>query len=229
MALGRRLAGPCPQLTLARATGRRLTELAEECGADLLVVGSARRGRPGRVLVGDDTRAALNGARCAIAIAPRDYAVHAHRLGRIGVGYHGTPDDRPALAAARDIAQRAGADVTAMWVISREDVRRDAPVPADWPLAGGLLIDDAQHQLDAIAGVQGVALAGGPREELRRLGDDVDLLVVGSRGYGPVGRLLHGSVSSYLERHVSTPLLIVPRATDSGSSAEVVSEQAQLV
>ena len=39
----------------------------------------------------------------------------------------------------------------------------------------------------------------------------MDLLIVGSRGYGPMYRLFHGSVSAYLLRHVACPLLVLPR------------------
>jgi nucleotide-binding universal stress UspA family protein len=41
---------------------------------------------------------------------------------------------------------------------------------------------------------------------------DVDLLVCGSRGYGPVRRVLLGTVSSALVRQASVPTLVVPRA-----------------
>src|SRR5262245_33230798 len=44
----------------ASSVGRGLHELCEVMGADLLVVGSSRRGLLGRVLIGDDTSAALN-------------------------------------------------------------------------------------------------------------------------------------------------------------------------
>ena len=51
--------------------GRGLHEFADIEDADLLVLGSSRRGMLGRVLLGDHTRAALNGAPCAVAVAPR--------------------------------------------------------------------------------------------------------------------------------------------------------------
>ena len=51
--------------------GRGLHLQAETQGADLLVVGSCSRGAVGRVMLGDDTRAALNGAPCAVAVASR--------------------------------------------------------------------------------------------------------------------------------------------------------------
>jgi nucleotide-binding universal stress UspA family protein len=80
-----------------------------------------------------------------------------------------------------------------------------------WPSATAALVDQAQRSLDEIDGVKGIAVAGGPREELTKLAEDVDLLIVGSRGCGPRACVLNGSLSSYLERHVSSALLIVPR------------------
>lgn len=53
---------------------------------------------------------------------------------------------------------------------------------------------------------------GGPREELVGSARTLDLLIVGSRNYGPLGRLIHGSVSRYLVGHASCPLLVLPRA-----------------
>jgi Universal stress protein family len=72
--------------------GRGLHELAEMLGSDLLVVGSCERGLFGRVMVGNDTRAALDGAPCAVAIAPAGYAEHPAPIGKIGVAYDGSPD-----------------------------------------------------------------------------------------------------------------------------------------
>jgi len=43
----------------------------------------------------------------------------------------------------------------------------------------------------------------------------VDLVVIGSRSFGPLGRLLHGSVSTEVSQHVRCPCLIVKRADNS--------------
>ena len=43
----------------------------------------------------------------------------------------------------------------------------------------------------------------------------LDLLVVGSRNYGPVKRLVLGSTSNYLARHARGPLLVLPRVATS--------------
>ena len=54
---------------------------------------------------------------------------------------------------------------------------------------------------------------GRPWEELVRFGEQLDLLLVGSRGYGPLGRLFHGGVSDHLARHAPCALLILPRGS----------------
>ena len=190
--------------------GKALHQIARRQDADLLVVGSCHHGAVGRVLLGDDTRAAFNGTPCALAIAPRCYSAHEGGLRLIGVGYIDTPESERALTVARQLARTSGASVEVVWVISREDVRHEAPLPADWPQEDAVLVGQAQQRLDQITGISGYAVSGGPREELARLAHRADLLIVGSRGYGPVGSVFHGSVSSYLERHAASALLILP-------------------
>jgi nucleotide-binding universal stress UspA family protein len=53
-----------------------LTELAEPEHADLIVIGSRELGPAGRVQVGSVGRQLLNGAPCAVAIAPNDFRRH---------------------------------------------------------------------------------------------------------------------------------------------------------
>jgi nucleotide-binding universal stress UspA family protein len=52
---------------------------------------------------------------------------------------------------------------------------------------------------------------GDPAEELATMAEHLDLLVLGSRAYGPSGRLLSGSTSMRLARRTACPLLVVPR------------------
>ncbi|HEY1566382.1 MAG TPA: universal stress protein [Solirubrobacteraceae bacterium] len=52
---------------------------------------------------------------------------------------------------------------------------------------------------------------GDPAEELATMAEQLDLLVLGSRAYGPAGRLLSGSTSTQLARRAPCPLLVVPR------------------
>ncbi len=55
-------------------------------------------------------------------------------------------------------------------------------------------------------------------EELAVLSGEVDLIVVGSRGYGPIRRMVRGSTSNYLERHARCSLLVVPRTAISAAA-----------
>ena len=192
--------------------GAALHEQAEERSADLLVVGSSRRTALGRVTLGDDARRALNGAPCAVAIAARSYAEKDAPLARVGVGYDGSPESLAALEAARAIAGPVGAELYALEVVSIPTYAYAAAVP---PSAGEVIdaeLEQAQQRMGALPGVEGRAVYGLTGEELAAFGDRLDLLVVGSRGYGPLKRLVLGSTSDYLQRHARCSLLVLPRA-----------------
>jgi nucleotide-binding universal stress UspA family protein len=213
-----------------RPVGHLLHELAEERGVDLIVVGSTRHALLGRVLLGDDTRAALDGTPCAIAVAPRGFAQLPHELRHVGVGYDGSPESEHALTVARQLAQASpGATISAYRIVSLQHVRDEKPIPADWPREIDELIERHAQALAQIEDVHGVVTYGGPGEELAQFGKDLDLLIVGSRGYGPLERLIHGSVSRYLVGHASCPLLVLPRAVAQESDASDAHERASAV
>jgi nucleotide-binding universal stress UspA family protein len=60
---------------------------------------------------------------------------------------------------------------------------------------------------------------GNPGEVLVRESNDGDLLVVGSRGRGPITGLLFGSTSQFVLRHASIPVVIVPQPVASEAAA----------
>jgi nucleotide-binding universal stress UspA family protein len=192
------------------SVGRGLHELCELTGADLVVVGSSRRGLLGRVLIGDDTSAALSGATCSIAIAPTNYSQHPAALREIGVGYDGSPESEHALSVARMLADVSGAKLSALEAVS---------LPSDAFLGPGAvdntprrLLEDARGRIAALGDVEPRAAYGQPAEELALYSASLDLLIVGSRGYGPIGRLIHGSTSQQLAHSALCPLLVLTRA-----------------
>ena len=111
-----------------RSVGRGLRQLASGRDSDLLVVGRAHHGLFGRAFHTDDTSGALNGAPCAVAIAPAGLAEREAPILRIGVGYDGSPESEAAIAVASELADRlAGATVRAIAAVTY-----DAPLPAQF-------------------------------------------------------------------------------------------------
>jgi nucleotide-binding universal stress UspA family protein len=216
---------------VAAGPGRGLHEQAERQGADLLVVGSCRHGAFGRAMLGDDTRAALNGAPCAIAIASRGYAEHLKPIAKVGVGYNGSPESKAALAAAREITAPARASLQALEVVSLTVYSYAGIVPPAISESIDTFLQEGQRRLEELPGVEGHAVYGLTGEELATFGDQVDILVVGSRGYGPIRRLVLGSTAAYLERHARCSLLVLPRIAispgeDSTASGELQAKTA---
>ena len=205
----------------AESPGRGLHEQAEEQGADLLVVGSCSRGAFGRAVLGDDTRAALNGAPCAVAIAPRGYAEHPGVIVNVGVAYNDSAESKAALALAQALAAPTGAVVHALEVVSIPSVAYTGIVSPALGDSINVMLQEANDRMKDLPGVEGKAVYGLAGEELASFGDQVDVLVVGSRGYGPVKRLVLGSTSDYLQRHARCALIVLPRAAQPKNSAAV--------
>lgn len=202
----------------SESVGRGLHELCEAIGADLLVVGSSRRGLLGRVLLGDDTREALSGAPCAVAIAPAGFARERPAMREIGVGFDGSPESLHALGAARRLAAQTGAKLSAFQAVS---LAASTLPPDALPLSGAIdpLVAQARERIAALGDVEPHAAYGRPSEELSVYSASLDLLVVGSRGYGPIGRLLHGSTSRALARSARCPLLVLTRGARAAGPA----------
>ncbi len=193
------------------SVGSALHELAESSRADLLVVGSSRRGLVERVFLGGVTRAALHEARCPVAVAPSGYARRSHPIHQIGVGYNGSSESERALAAGRRLAAETGASLAVCEVISLPP--RDS---MESFYNRGVSIERAvrrtEERLAKVGGVHPHAVYGAPTEELALYSGTVDLLIVGSRDHGPLGRLLLGSTTISLARSVRCPLLVLPRS-----------------
>ena len=206
----------------ASSPARGLAELAEEEGAEAVVVGSTRRGAIGRVMTGSTAERLLHGTGCPVAVAPRGYRRHhPEPLRAIGVAFSDTPDGHEAVRAAAELAGRAGLPLTVYSVVGLhvnwlrpESVLPDASVvPEEVREAARDALDQVVAGLPADVRANGELLFGEVVDELSMAAErGVDLLVCGSRGYGPVRRVLLGTVSSALVRQASVPTLVVPRA-----------------
>lgn len=206
--------------TASPSIGEGLHGLAEARHADLLVVGSTtRRGLLGRVLVGDDTWASLDGAPCAVAVVPAGYADEPHAIREVGVAYNGAPESEHALTVGRGLAAEHHAKLSVMQAVTVPTYAyAAAPAAAMAPLDETL--DEIRSELARIEGAEAHAVYGVPSEELALYSASVSVLVVGARGYGPVGRLVHGSVTRQLVRTARCPLLVLTRAVREEEQAE---------
>jgi nucleotide-binding universal stress UspA family protein len=199
---------------------RALHTLAEIEGASLVVIGSSHRGAVGRVFAGTTAERLLHGAPCPVAVAPR--GAHGEPISRIAVGWNRSAEAGAALTAAISIARAVGA---ALHIVEILDIQW-AGTPAIIPGSGAELAAQqpasrARAGLEkVIAGLPGDVHAetsvvlGHPVSDLVRQSEDADLLVLGSRGYGPRRAVLLGGVSGRGVRKSACPVIVVPRGVE---------------
>jgi nucleotide-binding universal stress UspA family protein len=191
-----------------------ITEIAEAEDVDLVVVGSPHRGTIGRALIGSVAESLLHGAPCAAVVAPRGYAAARHEpFRRIAVAFDGTPEAKAALRRAEAIATNTGAALEILTVVAPPvaipGMVGYAPIDPPDP---DKILNEAVHYVDDKLAAQGRRLDGPPATTLAAACEDgVDLLVAGSRRYGPVMRVLLGSVSTQLIHTAPCPVLVEPR------------------
>jgi nucleotide-binding universal stress UspA family protein len=200
--------------------GRALHVAAKRHDAGLIVVGSAHRGTIGRVLAGDVTMGTLHGAECPVIVAPRGFAEREVALQTVGVGFDGSPESRAATALARDLATAAGARLNVIRVLVPPPPGGPAlGYDADWAQHAEEHRNEVQAELDALLAelgeiATGEVVVGDPATELAYAGNELDLLVTGSRGYGPVRCLMLGSTSTRLVREAPCPVLVLTRGAE---------------
>jgi nucleotide-binding universal stress UspA family protein len=196
-----------------------LQALAEQEGAVLLVVGSTHRGAIGLIEPGGVAQRVLHGCPCAVAIAPAGYANADEALRRIAVGYIDTDDGAAALRAATAIAAATGCVLQAIGVAEpvQQSVGKGAGVAYPEYVQAvrektQQMVEEAAAALPEDVAAEGVLLEGHVAQALETYAASNDhLLIVGSRGYGPLRQVLAGSVSGELLRHAAVPLVVVPR------------------
>ncbi|MBN8867662.1 MAG: universal stress protein [Solirubrobacterales bacterium] len=194
-----------------------LQTIADRIEADLIVVGSSPRAEEGRTRAGRKARQLMSGGVAAVAIAPDGFR-HRVALDRIGIGIDGSPESRLAVEAAIDLAGEDG---------SLELVAVASGLADEWgrwgvtyPLAemaeatreaAALLLDEMAVVVPGRLRLERKLMEGTAPIQLAKASEDLDLLCLGSRGYGPVRRVLLGSVSSDVVNHAASAVLVVPR------------------
>ena len=202
-----RLTGPSP--------AGALSGLAEKLDPMMVVIGSTHRGRIGRVLPGSLGDRLLGGGPAPVAIAPRGYAESTHRIEKIGVGHDGREESSAALSFAAGIAPALGAGLRLIAVVPPPSSTLEAIVaPLGYQDALRERLEDALAEGEAAClgiDTETSLLSGDPADTLAAESESLDLIVVGSRGYGPIRRALLGDVNSSLTREAACPVIVVPR------------------
>jgi nucleotide-binding universal stress UspA family protein len=199
-----------------------IVALAEEIGAGLIVMGSRGRGGVRRALVGSVSDSVVRHAHCPVMVVRADPIVFPTK---ILVATDGSKEAEQASSSAADLAKRTGSELHVVYVGHMPPVFYESP--GTWALD-----PDLQSRMEERAGeeararldeqVQRVREAGGevaeahvrlgrPDAEIVRLAEELGagLIVLGSRGLGPLRRALMGSVSHSVIRHAHCPVLVV--------------------
>lgn len=192
-----------------------INDLAEKERVDTIVVGSPHRGPVGRTVIGSVADGLLHGAPCEVILAPRGYAAEEHGPFRtIAVAYDDSDEAKAALKRAEAIALACRATIVVFTVSAPPAVVPGAAgyTPAIPPEAGSIVTQTVKGVDERLAAT-GRALGGVPGPAIIEACEEIgaDLLVSGSRHYGPVLRVLLGSVSTQLAHKAACPVLVVPR------------------
>jgi nucleotide-binding universal stress UspA family protein len=187
-----------------------LEHVAEHRDADLIVVGATHHHGLARVLSHDHVASVIHRTPCAVAVAPAGFAQNPRVLARIGVGYDGSAESEAAVAHAGLLAAECHSEPVLRHVVEPHvytAVWGMGAVPADDP---AIELQAAHERFGNPDGLQLEHVWGAAREVLLDFSHSVDLLVCGSRRNSGVKRVVLGSTSENLARHIKTPLLIAP-------------------
>jgi nucleotide-binding universal stress UspA family protein len=206
--LARYLAGAETEFVLGPLTSTAdAVDAARLEHASLVVMGSAR-----------DAAHVLHESPVPIAVAPGGFAdAPLDRIRVVGVGFDGQPESRAALRVAEQIALEHEATMRVYAVVLPNAMTTSR-------IAESLereLYEEVE-KLDSRVRAAAHANRGNPTELLTaRTREGLDLLVLGSRGYGPLRRVIFGSVSSELIRRADCPVLVLPRQVSEGDDPTV--------
>jgi nucleotide-binding universal stress UspA family protein len=172
----------------------------------------------------------LNGSPCPVAIAPEGFAAQAGSPRVIGVAYDGSESSETALVEAMAQAVEFDATLKLITVVP--------PLQLYWSgeaFAGGIaggetireqrhngfrhMLEEAAERVPAEARAATVLLDGRPATVIADEAEKgIHLLVMGSRSYGPIRRVMVGSTAIELMRLAPCPVLVIPRGAPAPSA-----------
>jgi nucleotide-binding universal stress UspA family protein len=160
---------------------------------------------------------------------PHGYEPPEQGVRTIAAAFVPTDEGRAALRAAAVLARASGATVLATMALSPghaaqqspgllahahrdQDLSEDRHALQRIEAAGAL--DQAIAELAADVDVEPDVLFQDPADGLEAASKRVDLLVMGSRAYGPARAVMLGGVSRRVTARAASPVLVLPRGAD---------------
>jgi hypothetical protein len=193
--------------------GDEIIRVAEEEGADLIVLGNTKRSKVEQLLLGRMRKKIIDNSPCDVMLVSEMSEI---RFGRILVGVNGTPASKAAGQRALDLAMSYGSEVHAVTAID---------VPTDESLRYGVLKDARQKGFKALEAIarQGEQLGLQVITELQETSPakcligyaqkkDIQHIILGSKGYSGVSDILLGSVIERVAVLASCPVQVVKKA-----------------
>jgi nucleotide-binding universal stress UspA family protein len=221
--------GIAHRVLLMGSPAQALHEMAEREGAALLVVGATHHGQLGRLIPGSVGSKLLHGTPCPLAVVPAEPAPGPIR--RIVVAYD---ESEQAEVALREAVRLAGLFGARLDIVGVHDpgVHAAPAMVASHDLDNLLRGELAERLRERATSITGIdvgtqAETGDAGRMISRAAEGADLLVTGSRGFGPLHGVLVGSVSRHLVDHAPCPVLVLPRTPAGAAYEDIATQQAE--
>jgi nucleotide-binding universal stress UspA family protein len=186
---------------------------ADDCDADLVVVGrrglSAVAGR----LLGSVSRRVVERASCPVAVVPDPLL---DWNGPVLVGVDGSANAAAAVDWATKVALAQQAELVVVHAIALAPLELSlAAIETMDSKAEALVEEQSRPAVEAGLAVRKVVRTLDPRTLVQDTADaeDARVVVVGARGAGPIASLMLGSTATFLTERCGQPVVIVPAAT----------------
>lgn len=201
-----------------------IVRLAEEWGADLVVLGARGLSPIRRFFLGSVSLVVASHVRCSVLVVkgrPR-------KLGSVLVAVDGSEDSLRAVRFLQSLGLSRQVKVRLLGVIEPSRYPSSAPKALRAQLVGMLKAVESERRGQLEKALEKAAnQLGTPSTRVTRAvatGDpatviaaaNADLIVVGARGQGGMARLLLGSVSEKVLRDAKRPVLVVKERAKSG-------------
>jgi len=189
-----------------------VNKIAEDIGADLIVLGASPQPARARSLVGATGRRILYLAERPVLVAN---SARREPFKRVLAAVDLSEESGPVLESAWALAKAEGAQMRALFVVE----------PLPMMLAKVVRQDEEERKRQGRNGLErilekvGLAAEAEPRMRQGQAGEeileeaqdwDADLIVLGTHGFGFFDRLMFGRTSLYVLRHGHRATLVVP-------------------